>query len=138
MVKQTDATIQEVFSKANTADSIRLQPWCISSTVPLCYMSGVLATAMQQEEDVPATIIASEPEDTLAPGHSSSPIHPPGNPPFCIHPLLDIPFIATPPVGCPLAELLAVCTEKKWDCSPSDSLGNHHNKKTCVVPRGQG
>ena len=41
MVKQTDATFQEVFSQVSLADSIKLLPWCISSTVPLCYMSAL-------------------------------------------------------------------------------------------------
>ena len=34
MVKQTDATFQEAFTQVNSADCIKLLPWCISSTVP--------------------------------------------------------------------------------------------------------
>ena len=36
------------------ADSIKLLPWCISAAVPLYYMSGTMATTMQQDEDIPA------------------------------------------------------------------------------------
>ena len=34
MVEHIDATFQEVFSQVSLADSIKLLPWCISSTVP--------------------------------------------------------------------------------------------------------
>ena len=43
MVKQADATFQEVFSQMSLANSSKLLPWCISSAVPLHYMSRVLA-----------------------------------------------------------------------------------------------
>ena len=132
MVKQADATFQEVFSQGNSANSIKLLPWCISSTVLLCYMSGALATATQQDEDVPATTTASEPEGSLASGPSSSPTHPPRTPPFRVPPLLDIPFVSIPPVECPFAEFLAVPTQKKWDCSSSSSLSDHCHKRTHV------
>ena len=45
IVKQADATFQEVFSQVSLADSIKLLPLCIPSAVPLHYMSGALATA---------------------------------------------------------------------------------------------
>ena len=48
MVEQTDATYQEVFSMVSSANSIKLLSWCISSTVPLHYMSGALATTTQR------------------------------------------------------------------------------------------
>ena len=66
VVKQADATFQEVFSQMTLTDLIKLLPQCVSSTVPLCYMSRVLATTMQQDEDVPATTTVSEWEGSLA------------------------------------------------------------------------
>ena len=132
MVKQADATIQEVFFQASSADSIKLLPWCISSTAALCYLSGVLATAMQQDEDIPATTTAFKPEGSLAPCPSYSPACPPGTLPLPILPLQDIPFVGTPFIGCPFVESLAIPTQKKWYCSPSNSLGNHHDKRTHV------
>ena len=95
----------------------------------LCYMSGTIATAVQQDEDVPA---ASEPEGSSAPGPSSSPVHPPRTPPLPAPPLPDIPLVGTPLVGFPFSKFLAISTQKKWDCSSSGSLDNHHNKRTCV------
>ena len=130
IVKQTDATFQEVFSQASSTNSIKLLSWCISSTVPLCYMSGVLATAMQQNEDIPATTTAAKPDGSLAPGPSSSPAHPPGTPPLPVHSLLDILFVGTPPVGHPFAEFLAIPKQKRWDCSSKSSLDDHCNKRT--------
>ena len=62
MIKQIDATFEEIFSQASSADSIKLLPLCISVAVPLYYMSKKMATAMQQDEVVPA---ASEPEGSL-------------------------------------------------------------------------
>ena len=43
MAKEADATFQEVFSQVSSTNSIKLLPWCIFSTVPLCYMSEALA-----------------------------------------------------------------------------------------------
>ena len=77
MVKQTDTTFQVVFFQASLANSIKLLPWCISSTVPLCYMSRALATTMQQDEYVPGITTASKPDGSPAPGPSSSPDCPP-------------------------------------------------------------
>ena len=77
MIKQRDATIQEVFSQVSLEDSIKLLPWCISVAVPLCYVSGMMATTTQQDENVPA---ASESEGLLAPDPPSSLVHPPRTP----------------------------------------------------------
>ena len=74
MNEQTDPTFQEVFSHVSLADSIKLLPCCISVAVPIHYMRRTMATAMQQDEDIPA---ASKPEDPPPPGPSSSPVHPP-------------------------------------------------------------
>ena len=73
-------------------------------------MSGMMATTVQQDEDVPA---ASEPEGSPVPGPSSSPAYPPGTPPLLVPPLPHIPFVGTPPVGHPFAKFLAVSIEKK-------------------------
>ena len=129
MVKQKDATFQVVFSQESLADSIKLPPWCISSAVPLCYMSGVKATAMQQDEEVPA---ASDPEGSPAPGPSSSPAHPLGTPLPPVPPLPNIPLVGTILVGCQFAEFLAISTHEKQDYSSSSSLNDHHNKRTQV------
>ena len=59
MVEQIDATFQEVFSQASSANSINVLPWCLLFAVPLCYMSSMLDTTMQQDEDAPATTMAS-------------------------------------------------------------------------------
>ena len=77
MAKQTDATFQEIFSQVSLANSIMFLPGCVSSAVPLCYMSKALATATQQGKDVPATTTESEPEGSPALGPSSSPAYPP-------------------------------------------------------------
>ena len=84
-----------------------------SSAVPLHYISGALATTVQQDEDVPATITASKPEGSLAPGPSSSPTHPPGTLPLPVPPLPNISFVGTPLVRCPFAEFFAIPTQKK-------------------------
>ena len=56
MVKEAHATFEEVFTQSSSADSIKLLSWCVSSAFPFYYMSDMLVTATQQEEDVPATI----------------------------------------------------------------------------------
>ena len=78
--------------------------------VPLCYMSGTIAPAMQQDEDVPA---APKHEGSLVPGPSSSPVHPARTPPLPVPPLLGIPLVGVPPVGHLSAEFLAISTKKK-------------------------
>ena len=106
MVKQADATFQEVFSWASLADSIKLLSWCKSSAVPLHYMSRPLATAMQQDKGIPVTPTASEPEDSPAPDPSSSPACPPGTLPLPVPPLPDIPFLGSPQWGAHLLSSL--------------------------------
>ena len=129
MVKQVDATFQEVFSQVSLTDLIKLLPWCVSSTVTLHYMSDVLATASQQEEDIPVTIAIPEPEGSWAPDPSDSPAHQTETPPLPVPPLWDIPFVFTQLVGCTFAEFLAIPIQKKWDHSSSSSLSNHHDKE---------
>ena len=60
MAEGADTTFQEVFCQVSATNLIKLLPWCISSTVPLHYISKVLATTAQQEEDIPATITVPE------------------------------------------------------------------------------
>ena len=91
------------------ADSIKLLPWCISSAVSIYYMGGTMATAVQQDEDIPS---ASEPKGSPAPGPSSSPAHPPRTPPLPVPPLPDNTFIGTPLVRHPFTEFLAISTQK--------------------------
>ena len=47
-------------------------------------------------------------------------------------PLPEILFVDTPLVGCPFVEFLTIPTWKKWDCSSSSSLSNHHDKRTHI------
>ena len=101
---------------------------CLLHSSPL--LRRALATAAQQDEDVPATTTASKPEGSLAPDPSSSPAWPPRTLPLPVPPLLDIPFVGTPLVGLPFAGVLGVTTWKKWDPSSSSSLGNLHDKRT--------
>ena len=141
MVEQADATFQEVFSQVRLADSIRILPWCVSSiALPLCYMSRVLATTMQQDEDILATTTASEPEGSLAPGPSSSPACPPRTLPLPVPPLPDIPFVGTPTVGCLFAEFLAIPTQKSGTALSSSSIGSDHCEQEDLYwfPTGQG
>ena len=56
MIEEADATFQEVFTQLRSADSNMLLSWYVSSVVPIYYTNNVLDTAMQQEEDVSATI----------------------------------------------------------------------------------
>ena len=95
-------------------------------------MSDVLATAMQQEEDIPVTTTVPKPEGSQALDASDSQPHLTGAPPLPVPPLPDSPFVGTPPVGCPFAGFIASPTQKKWDHSSSGSLCNHHNKRTHV------
>ena len=132
MVKEADATFQEVFSQVSLTDLNKLLPWCISSAVPLCYMSNALATAMQQDKDVPATSTVPKPEGSLAPSPPNSPAFQTWTLPLPVPPLPDIPFVGTIPVGCPFAGFIAGPTQKKWDHSSSGPLSNHHDKRTHV------
>ena len=107
MTQERNSTFQEVFSMASLTDLIELLPWCVSFTVPFCYMSEALVTAMQQGGHVQSTAAAPQPEGLLVLDPSSTPDHPTGNPPL-LKPLLpDIPFVGTPPVGCPFPGFIA-------------------------------
>ena len=80
MAEEVDTTFWEVFSETSLSDSVRLLPWCIPiaanpGTIPIHYMSEVLATALQKRVDAPAGATASEPEGPKVPGSMSSPAH---------------------------------------------------------------
>ena len=130
--KRQNATFHEDFSQASSTDVMKLLPWCFSSTVPLHYMSNVLAIAMQQEEDFPVTIAVPEPEKSQAPDPSDSPVHQTETLPLQVPPLQDITFVGIPPVGYPFAGFIASPAQEKWDHFPSSSLGDHHYKRTHV------
>ena len=60
-------------------------------------------------------------------GPSSSPAHLTETHPPIVPLLLDLPFVGTPPMGCPFFESTAgLFAEKVGPCSPSSSFGNHH------------
>ena len=62
MAQEANATFQEVFTMVCLTDLIKPLPWCVSSAVLFHYMSEVLATTMQQDENVQTTAAAPEPE----------------------------------------------------------------------------
>ena len=95
----------------------------------LCYIRRLMATTMQESEDVPA---ASEPEGWPAPGPSGSPTHLPITPPLPVSPLPDIPFVGTPLMGHPFAEFLAIPTPESETTLPAVALNDHCNKRTYV------
>ena len=39
MVEEGNIIFQEIFSMMDTTDSIKLLPWCTSSTIPFCFLS---------------------------------------------------------------------------------------------------
>ena len=93
-----------------------LLPQCVSSAVHLCYMTRTMVTAMQQDENIPA---GSNPEGSPVLSPSSSPVHPPRTQPLPVPPLLDIPFVGTPLVGCPFAEFIVISTQKSETALPA-------------------
>ena len=42
MAWEGDCTFQEVFSMSSLADSVKLLPWCISTSIPHCHMDDTL------------------------------------------------------------------------------------------------
>ena len=62
-------------------------------------MNEALVTAVQQEEDIPVTTTVPEPEGSQDPDSSD--------------PLLDIPFVGIPPVGCSFLGIIASPTQEK-------------------------
>ena len=125
MAEEVDATFHEVFSNISSADSVRLIPWCISTTaipdvIPIHHLSEALATTMQPEE----MAVAPAPGSEGSLGPTSSPAHHSETPPPPILPLSDVAYISTPPVGCSLVGFLINPQHPKQDCSPSGALSD--------------
>ena len=110
MAQEGNTAFQELFAMASPAESIKLLPWCASSAFPSCYTSEALAAATQLSKNVPATTTAPKQEESTTPGPFHSPAHLSETPYPSIPLLPDLPFIDTPPVGCPFAEFLAIST----------------------------
>ena len=95
MTQEEDVICQEVFSMAGATDLIKLLPWCLANALLFCYMSEVMAMAIQQDEDIQTTTTVPQPEGSPALGCWSSPAHPTGTPPPLVPLLPDIPFEGT-------------------------------------------
>ena len=124
-------TFKRSFPQASLTDSIKLLPWCVSSTIPLHYMSNALATATEQEEVIPVSIAVPKPEGSQAQDPSDSPAHQTETPPLPVPLLLDIPFVGTALVGCPFAGCIAPLSQ--WV-----TWWSLWQKNICWLPRGQG
>ena len=99
MAEETDTTFHEVFSEEISTNFIKLLPWCFFSAVPLHYISDALATVIQQEEYIPATIVLPKLEGSQALDPSGSPAFKTETPPLPVPLLPDTLFVGTPPVG---------------------------------------
>ena len=134
MEEEVDTTFQEVFLEMSLMDSIRLLPWCISTTsspgaLPPCYMREALATAVQQIVEALMAVTVLESEGWQALVSTSSPAHQMETSPIPIPVLLNMPLIGTPPVGCTLVGLLINPQHTKWDHSPSVAPDDQPGKK---------
>ena len=78
------------------------------------------------------TTTVPELEGSKALDPSDSPAHHNGTPPTPLPPLLDIPFVGTPPVGHPISRFFVNPMQKKWDCFPSGTLSDLCYKWTHV------
>ena len=136
MAKEVDATFwEEVFSETRLTDSVRLPPWCISTTaipgaISICYMSEALATTVQWRADAPVAATAPELKGPQAPASMSSPAHHTEIPPLPILPMSDIPVIGTPPVGYSLVGFIVNPLHKKWDHSSNGAPSEWLDKRT--------
>ena len=81
---------------------------------------------------MPITTTASNLEGSQVPDPTDSPAHHTGTPPSPLPPLLNIPFVGTPTVGCPFAGFIVSPMQKKWVHSHSSILGVLSHKWTCV------
>ena len=146
MINQSDATFQEVFSKAGSTEAVKLLPWCISAAVPFDYISRPATIAVQQDKGIPTVSepypTASEPEPQPQPQPHGSPAPdpsgaltpPPGTPPLPVSSLPDIPLVGTPLMGWSFSDLLAIPSQKKQDHSPSNSPDHHHTRTHVCSP----
>ena len=138
MINQTDATVQEVLSQANSAEAIKLLSWCISEAVPLHYISEAATMAAHQDEGIS---VASEPCPTAPKGEPCRSLVPGPHgvltPPLAMSPVLvfsipDIPLDGTPFLGHCFAGL-TIPPKGKYDHYPSDSPDHLHIKRTCIT-----
>ena len=84
------------------------------------------------------TTTVPKPEGSQAPDPSDSPAHQTETQPPLVPPLLDIPFVCTPPVGHPFAGLIVGPTQKKWDCPPvAHSVINATSKPMSLPKRSR-
>ena len=131
MALKEDCTFQEVFSMVSLAKSVKLLPWCFSTSTPIHHMDDELAATKQQSKTAPATADVTELEEPSAPGLSSSSTCSTETPPAI--PLLpDLPLEGTPSMGCPFFESLAGSSQQNWGCFPSGSSSDLHEKKSLV------
>ena len=139
MIDQTNATFQEVFSRAGLMKAIKLLPWCLSAVVPFCYIRGEVSIATQQDKGIPTvsepfpTASEPEPHGLPVPGPSRGLMPPPGTSPLPVSSLPDMPLSGTPLVGCPFSNLLAILSQGKWDHSPNGSLDPHYTKRIHIT-----
>ena len=132
MAQEGDHTFQEVFSMTSLAKSVKLLPWCISTSIPLCHMDDALVAAKQQGKTAPTTVGATKLEEPSAPGLSSSPATSLESLPPAIPLLLDLLFEDISSMGCPFFEFIAGPSQKKGVHSPSRPFGAHHGKRTQI------
>ena len=76
MIKQTNATLQEVLSQASWMEAMKLLPWYVSATVPFHYISRATTMAAQQDKGIPIISgpypIESEPHGSPVPSPSGA------------------------------------------------------------------
>ena len=65
MANKGDATFKEVFSMTSLADSVKLLPWCIVSSITICHMDDALVAAAQQGKTAPAATATPKPGGTI-------------------------------------------------------------------------
>ena len=68
MAWEGDCTFQEVFSMASSTESVKLLPWCFSTSDPFCHMDGMLAATESQSKTTPANVEVTELEEPTALG----------------------------------------------------------------------
>ena len=111
MIDRADATLQEMLSQASSTEAVKLLPWCISTVVPLYYISKAAIMAAYQEEGVSIAYepcpTASEPEPHSLPVPGPSGVLTPTSAmsPLPVFSIPDIPLDGTSLLGCSFAGL---------------------------------
>ena len=131
-LKKDTPLSKSFFLVTSSANSVKLLPWCISSGIPFHNMHDTLPSTTWQGGNIPATVAAPEQEESPTVGLSSIPAYLTETPPPILPLLLDLPLVGTLPMGHPFFKSTSSPLQKKWDCSPSGSFGNHHGKRTHV------